>query len=99
MHIARRDFLKYTGATAAALAVPATVTAALAGRQPIIDVHMHAYPASMKLPFPVVNPITRVKSPITTGAEHLTACIDQMKRYNIVRRGQRRRWRSVAGRL
>ncbi len=85
MQIARRDFLKCSGGAVAALAVPNTSSAALAQRPPIIDVHMHAYPASMKLPFPIVNPITRVKSPITTGAEHLAACIAQMKRYNIVR--------------
>jgi len=85
MQIARRSFLKLSAATAATFAVPDLLSAAGAARPPIIDVHMHAYPATMKMPFPIVNPITRVKSPITTGAEHLTACLEQMKRYNIVR--------------
>ncbi len=58
MRIARRDFLKYSGGVVAALAVPNALPAALAQRQPIIDVHMHAYPASMKLPFPIAQPPT-----------------------------------------
>jgi predicted TIM-barrel fold metal-dependent hydrolase len=85
MRIGRRDFLKYSGGTVAALALPGSVSAADAPRKPIIDVHMHAYPATMKLPVPIVNPITRARSPILTGADHLTACIEQMKRYNIVK--------------
>jgi uncharacterized protein len=85
MPIARRDFLKYSGGTMAALALPGTLTGAAAARKPIIDVHMHAYPATMKLAVPVVNPITGVKSPIVTGADHMAACIAQMKQYNIVR--------------
>lgn len=85
MRIGRRDFLKYSGGTVAALALPGSVSAVDAPRKPIIDVHMHAYPATMKLPVPIVNPITRARSPILTGADHLTACIEQMKRYNIVR--------------
>lgn len=85
MHIGRRDFLKYGSGTIAALALPGALSAADTVREPIIDVHMHAYPQTMKLPFPIVNPITKAKSPITTGAEHLAACLDQMKRYNIVK--------------
>lgn len=85
MQIARRDFLKYGGGALAALALPDAVLAAEAQRKPIIDVHMHAYPATMKLPGPVVNPITGVKSPIVTGADHLTACLEQMRKYNIVK--------------
>jgi len=85
MRIGRRDFLKYGGGTVAALALPGSLSAIDAPRKPIIDVHMHAYPATMKLPVPIVNPITRVRSPILTGADHLTACIEQMKRYNIVK--------------
>jgi predicted TIM-barrel fold metal-dependent hydrolase len=85
MRIGRRDFLKYSGGTVAALALPGSLSAVDAPRKPIIDVHMHAYPATMKLPVPIVNPITRARSPILTGADHLTACIEQMKRYNIVK--------------
>lgn len=85
MHIARRDFLKYAGGSAAAMAVPGALVAAAAAQPPIIDVHMHAYPMAAKLPFAVVNPITGVKSPILTGADHMAACIAQMKKYNVVR--------------
>nr|WP_294061355.1 amidohydrolase family protein [Sphingomonas sp.] len=46
---------------------------------------MHAYPATMRLPGPVINPISGVRSPIVTGADHLTACIAEMKRHNVVK--------------
>jgi len=85
MQIVRRDFLKYSGGTVAALALPGVLPAAETLRKPIIDVHMHAYPATMKLPVPIVNPITGAKSSIITGADHLTACLEQMRRYNIVK--------------
>lgn len=86
MPIERRDFLKLGGAAVAGLAAPAVLHAAgTATRKPIIDVHMHAYPASMKFEDPIVNPISGVKSPIRNGAEHMAACIVEMKRCNIVR--------------
>ena len=85
MQIVRRDFLKYSGGTVATLALPGVLPAAETLRKPIIDVHMHAYPATMKLPVPIVNPITGAKSSIITGADHLTACLEQMRRYNIVK--------------
>lgn len=86
MHIERRDFLKLGGGAAATLAVPGALGAAAAvQRKPIIDVHMHAYPATMVLDQPVTNPISGAKSPIRNGAEHMAACIAEMKRYNIVR--------------
>lgn len=85
MQVARRSFLKMGGAAAAALTLPgAALSRSAAERGPIIDVHMHAYPATMKLA-PVVNPITGAKSPIVTGADHLAACIAEMKRYNVVK--------------
>jgi predicted TIM-barrel fold metal-dependent hydrolase len=85
MQIARRGFLKYSGGTVVALALPGGLAAAVGPRKPIIDVHMHAYPATMKLPVPIVNPITGAKSSIITGSDHLTACLEQMRRYNIVK--------------
>ena len=48
--IARRDFLKMGAGTAIAFALPGDVLAVGAPRKPIIDFHMHAYPATMKLP-------------------------------------------------
>jgi predicted TIM-barrel fold metal-dependent hydrolase len=86
MPIERRDFLKLGGAAVASLAAPAILRAADAPtRNPIIDVHMHAYPATMKFDDPIVNPISGARSPIRNGAEHMAACIAEMKRCNIVR--------------
>jgi len=81
----RRNFLKCSGSAMAAFALPvAGVTAAAAKGQPIIDVHMHAYPATMRFENPIVNPITGAKSPIRNGEEHLSACLEEMKRHNVV---------------
>lgn len=85
MHMERRDFLKLSGSALAAFALPvAGVTAAPAKGKQIIDVHMHAYPATMQFENPIVNPITGVKSPIRNGEEHLSACLAEMKRHNVV---------------
>src|SRR5947199_4318580 len=80
-----RNFLRVVGAFFTSLAAPGPVFAAEApqGRR-IIDVHMHAYPATM----PIVrsaNPISVVKSAIRNGAEHYSACVAEMKRHNVVR--------------
>jgi predicted TIM-barrel fold metal-dependent hydrolase len=87
--IGRRDFLKLGGMAAVATAVAAIPPfgGALAAAQPrrIIDVHMHAYPAATVFENPIVNPITGAKSPIRNGAEHMEACIAEMKRWNVVR--------------
>jgi predicted TIM-barrel fold metal-dependent hydrolase len=82
-NIERRDLLKLGGCAGLALALPGAVLAASA--QPIIDVHLHAYPASMPLPAGATNPITGAKSPIRTGAQHLEACIAEMKRLGVVK--------------
>jgi len=90
MHLARREFLRLSGSALAALAAPRSLVG-MADRAspmvtgPVIDVHMHAYPASMQLDAPIVNPITGVKSPIRTGADHLAACLAAMRRHNVVR--------------
>lgn len=86
MQIARRDFLKLSGAGIASVALPGALIASDAnGARPIIDVHMHAYPATTPFPNPIVNPITGAKSPIRNGAGHLAACIAEMKRHNVVK--------------
>ncbi|MEP9357345.1 amidohydrolase family protein [Sphingomonas sp. KR3-1] len=72
------------GGAGLALALPGAVLAATAA-QPIIDVHLHAYPAAMKLPAAATNPVTGAKSTVRTGAEHLTACIAEMRRHNVVK--------------
>ena len=81
----RRDFLKIGAAAAATLALPRAIASDAAHGGPIIDVHMHAYPATMRLPVPIINPISGAKSPILTGADHMAACIAEMKRHNVVK--------------
>jgi len=85
-HHSRRAFLKRLGA-GSSLALYGAVEAhgALAAElhEPIIDVHLHAYPASMQFDGPIVNPITKKASPIRNGADHLAACLAEMKRWNV----------------
>jgi uncharacterized protein len=90
MLLARREFFRLSGGALAALAVPRSLVRMADAESPVplgpvIDVHMHAYPASMQLDTPIVNPISGVKSPIRTGADHLTACLAAMRRHNVVR--------------
>jgi len=86
MDFARRDLLKFGGVAAASLALPGTVIASASAQpRPIIDVHMHAYPAATPFGHPIVNPISGVRSPIVNGADHLAACIAEMKRHNVVK--------------
>jgi predicted TIM-barrel fold metal-dependent hydrolase len=54
-------------------------------REPIIDVHMHAYPADMALPASLVNPVTGKPTVVKDGEAHLQACLAEMKRLNIVK--------------
>ncbi len=90
MPIGRRSLLTL-GASAVAAAIapgPLTASAAVAAvgkSRRIIDVHMHAYPATTVFTDPIVNPITGAKSPIRNGAEHMEACIAEMKRHNVVK--------------
>jgi len=65
---------------------PAPTSAAGAGgHEPIIDVHMHAYPADAALAPSLTNPITGKANTLTTGEAHLQACLAEMKRLNIVK--------------
>ncbi len=85
MHVGRRDFLKWSGAGAVCAGLPGAVAASMAAPRAVIDVHMHAYPATAELPTPITNPISGTKSPIRTGADHLSACIAEMKKHNVVK--------------
>jgi uncharacterized protein len=85
MAIARRNLLKLGGMAAIASAAPGAFAAPAAAPRRIIDVHMHAYPATTVFDNPIVNPITGAKSPIRNGAEHMEACIAEMKRWNVVK--------------
>lgn len=82
MSIGRRRLLGLGSAAVATALAPGARAAAQPRR--IIDVHMHAYPATTAFENPIVNPITHAKSPIRNGAEHMEACIAQMKRWNVV---------------
>ena len=80
--IARRDLLRTGAASIAAAGLPATASAS--GRRRIIDVHLHAYPADLAIAAPP-NPLTGAANPIRNGADHLAACLAEMKRLNVVR--------------
>jgi len=84
MHASRRDFLKL-GAGAVALGTAPLIDAAVDAHEPIIDVHLHAYPATQAFDGPIVNPISKKPSPIRNGAEHMAACLAEMKRWNVTR--------------
>ena len=88
MRHSRRDFLiKLSAGSSLAFYGAATASSALAAEpnEPIIDVHLHAYPASMQFDGPIVNPITKKPSPIRNGADHLAACLAEMKRWNVTK--------------
>ncbi|MBO9708802.1 MAG: amidohydrolase family protein [Caulobacter sp.] len=85
MAIGRRDLLKLGGAAVFASGASSAFAAAPAPSRRIIDVHMHAYPAATAFENPIVNPITGARSPIRNGAEHMEACIAEMKRWNVVK--------------
>ena len=51
-------------------------------REPIIDVHLHAYPADEAIP-DIANPANGKKPGVKTGEEHRQAVLAEMKRLNI----------------
>jgi predicted TIM-barrel fold metal-dependent hydrolase len=53
--------------------------------EPIIDVHMHAYPPDAAFPAALVNPATGKPTAIKNGAAHMQACLAEMRRLNIVK--------------
>lgn len=55
----------------------------IASRQPIFDVHLHAYPPDEILPS-VPNPATGEASIERSGESHRRACVAEMERWNIV---------------
>jgi uncharacterized protein len=54
-------------------------------RGPIIDVHMHAYPAHAALDASLPNPATGKPHGFKDGQSHMRACLAEMKRLNIVK--------------
>lgn len=83
MHIDRRRFLQI-GSGSLALSFARTATAFSTDEQPIIDVHLHAYPDDMPIPA-AVNPATGKAVQLKNGAAHRAACLAEMKRLNIVK--------------
>ncbi len=79
----RRQFLQFSAASGALGVLPSGYAKG-AERLPIIDVHLHAYPADMAIPA-IANPATGKAMTVKTGAEHLAACLAEMKKYNIVK--------------
>ncbi|MEO5820705.1 MAG: amidohydrolase family protein [Vicinamibacteraceae bacterium] len=53
-------------------------------RAPIIDVHLHAYPADGALAATLLNPVTGKPPGVADGAAHMRACLGEMQRLNIV---------------
>ncbi len=65
--------------------VPHRASTRGASRGPIIDVHMHAYPADEAIPATAINPATGRPPGVKDGEAHLQACLAEMKRLNIVK--------------
>jgi hypothetical protein len=67
----------------------AGVVTAFAGEPPapppIIDVHLHGYPADLAIPSSAVNPVTGRPPAARTGAAHMRATLEEMRRHNVVR--------------
>lgn len=61
------------------------VYARTAERGPIIDVHMHAYPADAAIDASLTNPATGKPSGLKDGQAHMRACLAEMERLNIVK--------------
>jgi uncharacterized protein len=75
--------VKLLAATLIVLSVAASGQAA--ERPPIIDVHLHAYPADGAIDASMANPATGHPAGVANGEAHLQACLAEMKRLNIVR--------------
>jgi len=79
----RRRFLQLGSSSAAISLIPSTF-AETPQRQPIIDVHLHAYPLDSPIPA-ATNPATGKTVKLKDGAAHRAACLAEMKRLNIVK--------------
>jgi hypothetical protein len=63
---------------------PDGVAVQTGGRGPIIDVHMHAYPADAAIDASFSNPVTGKPPGVKDGEAHMRACLAEMRRLNIV---------------
>jgi predicted TIM-barrel fold metal-dependent hydrolase len=88
----RRHFLTVSGGV---LAAPVLVRGLHAAQTPkvsrtvssgpIIDVHLHAYPADDAIDASLASPATGRPAGVANGAAHREACLAEMKRLNIVK--------------
>jgi predicted TIM-barrel fold metal-dependent hydrolase len=83
MAIDRRRFLQL-GSSSVALGMLPKALGKTANGQPIIDVHLHAYPDDQPIPT-ATNPATGKAVALKNGAAHRAACLAEMKRLNIVK--------------
>lgn len=83
MSIDRRRFLQLSSSSLAFSVIP-SVLGQTTQQEPIIDVHLHAYPDDMPIPA-AVNPATGKAVQLKNGAAHRVACLSEMKRLNIVK--------------
>lgn len=60
-------------------------TARTADRGPIIDVHLHAYPADATFSPSLTNPANGRPPGVANGEDHLRVCLAEMKRLGIVK--------------
>jgi hypothetical protein len=85
MTIDRRRFLQLCAAAGAmGMSGARAATYTPSPKRPIIDVHLHAYPADMVLP-DAPNPATGKALAAKTGEAHLRACLAEMRRLNVVK--------------
>lgn len=54
-------------------------------RGPIVDVHMHAYPAGDAISAELTSPISGKPTGLKDGQAHMQACLAEMRRLNIVK--------------
>ena len=85
MAIDRRQFLRLCAGTGAMSLVGVRAAAETpSSKAPIIDVHLHAYPADMALPDARYS-VTGKPHGLKDGAAHMRACLAEMKRLNVVK--------------
>lgn len=88
----RRHFLATAGGglaapflARAADAAEARPSARALHREPIIDVHLHAYPPDGAIDGSLANPATGRPAGVANGTAHREACLAEMKRLNVVK--------------
>jgi uncharacterized protein len=81
----RREFLRAVAIGGGIASLQVRPGRAQGPREPIIDVHMHAYPSDAAISASLLNPATGKPPGVKDGEAHLLACLAEMKRLNIVK--------------